>query len=71
MTDGQIACAGEAPEQSHRKERMFLPEQPESPAAPRLEIPAAGITIGHVDTLIVHTAPGSMPEVVKGVELGS
>ena len=59
VTDGQIAYAEEAP------------EPPEAPAVPRLEIPAAGITIGHVDTLIVHTAPGAVTDVVKGMEPGS
>ena len=34
----------------------------EAPAVPKLEIPAGGITIGHVDTLIVHTAPGPIPD---------
>ena len=50
VTDGQTADAGEAP------------EQPEAPAVPRLEIPAAGITIGHVDALIVHTGSGPIPD---------
>ena len=59
VTDGQIAYAEEVQDQCHGEERLFLPEQPEAPAAPRLEVPAAGITIGHVDTLIVHTAPGA------------
>ena len=71
VTDGQIAYAEEVQDQCQREERLFLPTQPEAPAAPRLEVPAGGITIGHVDTLIVHTAPGAVPEVVKGVELGS
>ena len=55
VTDGQIAYAGEVQDQCQREERLFLPTQPEAPAVPRLEVPAAGITIGHVDTLIVHT----------------
>ena len=71
VTDGQVRYAEEGPDQGHREEPQLPPEQPEAPAAPRLEVPAGGITIGHVDTLIVHTAPGSMPDVVKGVELGS
>ena len=71
VTDGQIAYAGEVQDQGHGEEGSFLPAQPEAPAVPRLEVPAAGNTIGHVDTLIVHTAPGAMPDVVKGVELGS
>ena len=50
VTDGQIQYPEEAP------------EQPEAPAVPKLEIPAAGITIGHVDTLIVHTAPGPVTD---------
>ena len=59
VTDGQTTYAGEAP------------EQPEAPAVPRLEIPAAGITIGHVDTLIVHTAPGPVTDLVRDPEHGS
>ena len=62
VTDGQIQYLEEGPGQSHREERLFLPEQPEAPAVPKLEIPAAGITIGHVDTLIVHTAPGPVTD---------
>ena len=59
VTDQQIRCAeGD-------------PEQPEGPSVPRLKIPAAGITIGHVDALIVHTGPGAMPEVVRDTEPGS
>ena len=71
VTDGQVLYAEEVQDQCHGEERLFLPAQPEAPAAPRLEVPAAGITIGHVDTLIVHTAPGAVTDVVKGVELGS
>ena len=71
VTDGQVLYAEEGPDQRHGEERLFPPAQPEAPGAPRLEVPAGGITIGHVDTLIVHTAPGAMPDVVKGVELGS
>ena len=71
VTDGQIAYAEEGPDQRHGEERLFLPAQPEAPPVPRLEIPAAGITIGHVDTLIVHTAPGAMPDVVRDPEPGS
>ena len=59
VTDGQIAYAGEAP------------TQPEAPAVPRLEIPAAGITIGHVDTLIVHTGPGPVTYAGRDPEPGS
>ena len=59
VTDGQIAYAEEAP------------EPPEAPAVPKLEIPAGGITIGHVDTLIVHTAPGSTPDAGRDPEPGS
>ena len=62
VTDGQIQYAEEGPGQSHREERLFLPGLPEAPAVPKLEIPAAGITIGHVDTLIVHTAPGPVTD---------
>ena len=58
VTDGQIAYAEEAL------------EPPEAPAVPKLEIPAGGITIGHVDTLIVHTAPGSMPDAGRDPEPG-
>ena len=43
----------------------------EAPAVPRLEIPAAGITIGHVDTLIVHTAPGPVTDAGRDPEPGS
>ena len=59
VTDGQIVYAGEGP------------DQPESPAVPRLEIPAAGITIGHVDTLIVHTGPGAVTDAGRDPEPGS
>ena len=38
---------------------------------PRLEIPAAGITIGHVDTLIVHTGPGPVTDAGRDPEPGS
>ena len=62
VTDGQILYAEEAPGQSHREERLFLPALPEAPAVHKLEIPASGITIGHVDTLIVHTAPGPVTD---------
>ena len=71
VTDGQIAYAEEGPDQRHGEERLFLPAQPEAPPVPRLEIPAAGITIGHVDTLIVHTAPGVGTDAGRGVKLGS
>ena len=60
VTDGQIAYAGEAPGTA-----------PEGPAVPRLEIPAAGITIGHVDTLIVHTGPGPVTDLARDQEPGS
>ena len=71
VTDGQILYAEEVPDQCHREERLLLPAQPDGPAVPKLEVPAGGITIGHVDTLIVHTAPGAVTDVVKGVELGN
>ena len=59
VTDGQTAYAGEAP------------AQPEAPPVSRLEIPAAGITIGHVDTLIVHTGPGPVTDAGRDPEPGS
>ena len=59
VTDGQIAYAGE------------VPEQPEAPAVPKLEVPAGGITIGHVDTLIVHTGPGPVTDAARDPEPGS
>ena len=71
VTDGQIAYAGEVQDQCQREERLFLPAQPEAPAAPRLEVPAGGITIGHVDTLIVHTAPGAVTDAGRDPEPGS
>ena len=71
VTDGQLAYPGEAPEQCHGEEGLFLPTQPEAPAALRLEIPAAGITIGHVDTLIVHTGPGPVTDAGRDPEPGS
>ena len=71
VTDGQIAYAGEVQDQCQREGRLFLPEQPEAPAAPQLEIPAAGITIGHVDTLIVHTGPGPVTDAGRDPEPGS
>ena len=69
VTDQQILYAEEVQDQGHREERLFLPAQPGAPRAPRLETPAGGITIGHVDTLIVHTAPGSMPDAGRNPEL--
>ena len=71
VTDGQIAYAGEAPEQPEAQEEPDAPQRPEGPAVPRLEIPAAGITIGHVDTLIVHTAPGPVTDAGRDPEPGS
>ena len=65
VTDGQIAYAEEAPAQPEAQ------AQPEGPAVPRLEIPAAGITIGHVDTLIVHTGPGPVTDAARDPEPGS
>ena len=70
VTDGQVLYAEEGPGQCHGEEGLFPPEQP-ALAAPRLEVPASGITIGHVDTLIVHTAPGAVTDLVRGMELGS
>ena len=71
VTDGQIAYAGEAQDQGHREEGLPVPAQPEGPAFPRLEIPASGITIGHVDTLIVHTGPGPVTDAAGDPEPGS
>ena len=65
VTDGQVRYAGEGPDQYQREEGLFLPAPAEAPAVPRLEIPAAGITIGHVDTLIVHTAPGPVTDAAR------
>ena len=71
VTDGQVAYAGEVQDQCQREGRLFLPEQPEAPAVPRLEVPAGGITIGHVDTLIVHTGPGPVTDAGRDPEPGS
>ena len=71
VTDGQVAVRRGGPGPAPRGFGLFLPEQPEAPAVPRLEIPAAGITIGHVDTLIVHTAPGAVTDLVRDPEPGS
>ena len=71
VTDGQVLYAEEGPDQRHGEEGLFLPEPPEAPAVPRLEIPAAGITIGHVDTLIVHTGPGPVTHAARDPEPGS
>ena len=65
VTDGQVLYAEEGPDQGQREERLFIP------TVPRLEIPAAGITIGHVDTLIVHTAPGKVRDAAGDLEPGS
>jgi hypothetical protein len=35
---------------------------------PGLEIPAAGITIAHVDTLIVHTGSGKVRDAARDPE---
>ena len=59
VTDGHPAYAGEAP------------AQPGCPAVPWLEIPASLITIGHVDTLIVHTGPGLVTDAATDPEPGS
>ena len=48
--------------------RPYTPAQPEAPAVPRLEIPAAGITIGHVDTLVVYTGSGAVT--APGITIG-
>ena len=56
VTDGQILYAEEVQDPCHREERLCPPAQPDAPAVPQLEFPAGGITIGHVDTLHVHTA---------------
>ena len=71
VTDGQIAYAEEVQDQCQREGRLFLPAVPEGPAVPRLGIPAAGITIGHVDTLIVHTGPGPVTDAGRVPEPGS
>ena len=71
VTDGQIAYAGEVQDQRHREEGLPVPAQPEGPVFPRLEIPAAGITIGHVDTLIVHTGSGKVRDAARDPEPGS
>ena len=71
MTDGQVLYAEEGPDQRHGQKGLFLPEQPEAPPVPRLEIPAGGITIGHVDTLIVHTGSGKVTDAARDPEPGS
>ena len=65
VTNGQITYAGEGQDQAHGEERLLLPEQPAAPAVPRLEIPAGGITIGHVDTVIIHAAPGPVADTAR------
>ena len=48
-----------------------MPEQPEAPAVPRMEIPAGGITIGHVDALIIHTGHGPVTGAGRDPEPGN
>ena len=60
VTSGQIAY-DEAEDQPHREEPLLLPAQPKAPTIPQLDIATGSITIQHVETLIVHTAPGPMP----------
>ena len=71
VTDGQILYAEEGQGQGHRDEGPPMPAQPEAPAVPRLEIPASGITIGHVDTLIIHAGPGPVTDAGRDPEPGS
>ena len=71
VTDGQILYAEEGQDQGHRDEGLPMPAQPAAPAVPRLEIPAAGITIGHVDTLIIQTGPGPVTDAGRDPEPGS
>ena len=71
MTDGQILYAEEGHDQGHRDEGLPIPAQSEAPAVPRLEIPAGGISIGHVDTLIIHTGPGPVTDAGTDPEPGS
>ena len=73
VTDGQITYNEAKPGTGVAGEEgpLPVPAQPEGPVFPRLEIPAAGITIGHVDTLIVHTGSGKVRDAARDPEPGS
>ena len=62
VTDGQIAYLGEDPDRDQPQAGPPAPAEAPAPAGTRLEIPAGGITIHHVDTLIVNAAPGPAPD---------
>ena len=71
VTDGQILYAEEGQDQGHRDEDPPIPAQPDAPAVPRLKIPAGGISIGHVDALIIHTGPGPVTGTGRDPEPGN
>ena len=62
VTGNQIIYPGEDPDRDQRAAGPPAGGEAATPAGSRLEIPAGGITIHHVDTLIVHAAPGPAPD---------
>ena len=58
VTGDQILYAEQDPDQDHEEEPMPLSGQPEIPVVPQLGIAAGSVTIQHVDTVIIHPAPG-------------
>ena len=62
VTDGQIVYLGEDPDRDQPQAGPPAPAEAAALAGTRLEIPAGGIIIHRVDTLIVHAAPGPAPD---------
>ena len=62
VTGHQVAYLGEDPDGNHLEEAPPLLALPEAPRGARLEIAGGSITIQHVDTLVVHSAPGPAPD---------
>ena len=59
VTDDQVLYEPPGNEQDRHDDNPVLPEVP---PGTRLDIAAGSVTIQHVDTLIVHTAPGWNPD---------
>ena len=59
VTDNQVLYEPPGNEQDRHGDNPVLPEVP---PGTRLDIAAGSVTIQHVDTLIVHTAPGWNPD---------
>ena len=61
VTGNQILYAEQDPDQDHEEEPMPPPAQPEIPVVPQLGIATGSVTIHHVDTVVIHPAPGPAP----------